>query len=1158
MHTLKPYHKELNNTMKKLLNLRGFIPFIVILFINAMVDIGHKITIQNVLLKSFEGDTLIILSALINAMILLPFILLFSPSGYISDRFSKTKVIRYAAISAIFLTLLITLSYYQGWFYTAFALTFLLAVQSAIYSPSKYGLIRELAGIENLGAVNGIVQAVTIVAILLSSILFSIVFENYYSGVETHDILQSIAPIGWVLVALSLLECYYAYKLPIFNLAKDQSRFKMQSYLNLSYLKQNVKLITSDQNIWLSILGLSIFWGVGQMIVAAFPAHYKAITGDENAIIVQGILAVSAIGLIFGSMLAGRFSKLHIELGIVPVGAIGISGSLLLFSMSTDLYFMGLASMLFGFFGGLFIVPLNASIQYFAKESELGTVLAGNNFIQNIVMVLFLLLTIVFVKVGLTSSMLFVIGAMVTLLGSLYSIKKLPHLFIRILLFPILWTRYTLHVKGLQNLPQSGGVLLLGNHISWIDWLIIQSASPRAIKFVMAKSIYSKWYIKWFVDFFNVIPISGTSGRTSLEQIKKRLNNGEVVALFPEGRISYNGQLGEFKKGFELALKDTDHPIIPFYIHGLWGSTFSRASDQFKKMTKEGAKRNITVMFGKTLPSATSAEVVKQKINALSHQTWEEQISALKPLQYSWLKRAKSQLFKRSIVDALGTDLSNGKVITAVLLFINALKPLEGKNIGVLLPSSSIGSIVNMALIILGKRPVNLNYTMSSDVMKNAMTKAEITTVISSEKFIKKLATKGFDFSQTLNKELMLLENVGKTFSKTDRLTALLQAYLLPTWFLEKLYFAEVTIDDTATILFSSGSEGVPKGIELTHKNLMANIKQISALMNFQEGDVILNSLPIFHSFGLTVTTLLPLCEGITMVSAPDPTDAPAIGKLAARYQATIMFGTSTFFRLYARNKKLNPLMFKSIRMIVAGAEKLKPEIKNAFRQKFGLEIFEGYGATETAPVISVNMPDALDLDSMRTVVANKVGSVGQALPGTIVKIVDPNTLEELAIDEDGLIIVGGPQVMKGYLTEPEKTAEVIVEIEGIRFYKTGDKGHVDSNGFITIVDRYSRFAKVAGEMISLGSVEAQLETILGESVELIAVNLSDEKKGEKIVLLYNSELSQKEIQTAVKQSSMIALMQPSEYLFVGVLPKLASGKSDFKRAKNLAQTLCA
>jgi acyl-[acyl-carrier-protein]-phospholipid O-acyltransferase/long-chain-fatty-acid--[acyl-carrier-protein] ligase len=1144
--------------MKGLLRITGFLPFIVILFINAAVDIGHKITIQNVLLKSFEGDTLIILSALINAMILLPFILLFSPSGYMSDRFAKTKVIRYAALSAIALTLLIVLSYYQGWFYAAFALTFLLAIQSAIYSPSKYGLIKELSGVDNLGTANGVVQAVTIVAILISSILFSVIFENYYTGsVLPHDILQNIAPIGWILVVMSILEALLAFKLPVFETAVSKERFELRHYLNLSYLKQNMKQIRSNENIWLSIIGLSIFWGVGQVIIAAFPAHYKAMTGDENAVIIQAILAVSALGLILGSILAGRVSKLHIELGIVPLGALGLFVSLLMFAFSSDPYAMGFSSILFGFFGGLFIVPLNASIQYFAKAPQLGTVLAGNNFIQNIVMVLFLVLSIVLVKAGLSSAMLFVFSAAVTLIGSFFAIKKLPHLFARLLLLPILKTRYRLHVKGLHNLPPSGGVLLLGNHISWIDWLIVQVASPRAVKFVMAKSIYSQWYLRWFVELFNVIPISGTSGKDAIDKIRARLDNGEVVALFPEGRISYNGQLGEFKKGFEMAVRETSHPIVPFYIHGLWGSTFSRAQDRFKKMTQEGSKRDVVMSFGSVLRSETTSEQLKQAVATLSNTTWEEQITQSRPLQYSWLHRAKSQLLKRSIVDAIGTDMNNAKMIAAVLLFSKVLRALPGKNVGILLPASAIGAIVNMALLIIGKRPVNLNYTLSAEAMSGAIEKAEISTVITSDKFMKKLASKGFDLSDTLGERTVSVETLGERFSKGNRFAALLKAFFMPTWMIEMFYFKNVSIEDTATILFSSGSEGTPKGIELSHKNLMANIKQVAALLNFQEGDVILNSLPIFHSFGLTVTTLLPLCEGVTMVSAPDPTDAAAIGKLAARYEATIMFGTSTFFRLYTRNSKLHPLMFKSIRMVVAGAEKLKPEIKSAFKEKFALDIFEGYGATETAPVISVNMPDALDLDSMRPVIGNKTGSVGQPLPGTIVKIVDPQSYEELPIGEDGLIIVGGPQVMQGYLGEPEKTDDVIAVIDNIRYYKTGDKGHVDGDGFITIVDRYSRFAKIGGEMISLGSVEEQLEKLFGSNVELIAVNLSDEKKGEKIVLLYNSEYPEEEIIAAVKSSGMLPLMQPSVFLHVETLPKLASGKSDFKGAKNLAQELC-
>ncbi len=1144
--------------MKTLFKISGFFAFVMVLFMNATVDIAHKITIQNVLLKSFEGDTLMLLSALINAMILLPFILLFSPSGYISDRFSKTTVVRYAALSAVVLTSLITLSYAQGWFYTAFALTLLLAVQSAIYSPAKYGLIKELAGIDNLGIANGVVQSVTIVAILLSSILFSVIFESYYDAQTTPNaILPNMVPIGWILVVLSVIETMFAFRLPHCNAVAKSGTFTLHSYLNLSYLKQNFSRLRANENIWLSIIGLSLFWGVGQVIIAAFPAHYKAITGDENAVVIQAVLAVSAIGLVIGSVVAGRFSKLHIELGIVPVGALGLFASLLLFASASQVYVMGAASLLFGFFGGLLIVPLNASIQYFAPERELGTILAGNNFIQNIVMVLFLLCTIVFVQLGLTSTMLFVLSALIMLIGSVYAIKKLPHLFARMLLLPILKTRYQLHVNGLHHLPQSGGVLLLGNHISWIDWLVIQVASPRAIKFVMEKSIYNQWYLRHFLEFFKVIPISGSSGRESIKKIRQCLDNGEVVALFPEGRISYNGQLGEFKKGYELSLEGSAHPIVPFYIHGLWGSTFSRAQSRFKKMTREGYKRNIMVAFGAALPATTTAEVLKQKVVALSHLTWEADISHARALQYRWLRRAKSQLLKRSVVDAMGSDLNNAKMITAVLLFVKALRHIPEKNIGVILPASSIGSILNMALFVLGKRPINLNYTLSSDAMQYAVERSKISTIISSETFMKKLDAKGFDCHTLLDGRMLFVETLAATFSRFEKFTAAFHAYVMPQWYIELCYFEPVSIDDTATILFSSGSEGVPKGIALSHKNLVANIKQVSALLNFEESDVMLNSLPIFHSFGLTVTTLLPLCEGVIMVSAPDPTDAAAIGKLAARYEASIMFGTSTFFRLYTRNKKLHPLMLQSVRMVVAGAEKLKPEIKRAFREKFSCDIFEGYGTTETSPVISVNMPDTLDLDSMRVVTGNKAGTVGRAIPGTVVKIVDPNTLAELPLGQDGLIIVGGPQVMCGYLDDEEKTAEVITEIGGIRYYKTGDKGHLDHEGFITIVDRYSRFAKIGGEMISLGSVEAQLEALFDDGIECIAVALSDVKKGEKIVVLYSGSLEEELLQSRIKQSGMWSLMQPSRFLQVETLPRLSSGKSDFSGAKRVAQELC-
>ena len=1146
----------------KLLRTAGFLPYLAIAFLNAGVDLAHKITIQNVLLKSFEGDTLVILTALINAMILLPFIFLFSPAAFINDKFSRTKVIRLSALAAVGISALICLCYAIGEFYMAFALTLLLAAQSAVYSPAKYSIIKSIVGTEQLGMANGIIQALTIIAILFSSFAFSFFFESHYiASNDPNVVLQSVWGIGIALIAFSALEAYFAFKIPFFPQTAELSeeKFSAKQYVSLHYLKENIRTLRQNKNIWLSVIGLSLFWGVSQVIVAAFPAHYKAIFHADNAIVIQAILAVSGLGLILGSYVAGKMSHLHIELGIVPVGAVGIFISLFCLTLTDSNLFLTICSFAFGFFGGLFIVPLNATIQYFAPEAISGKIMAGNNFMQNVLMVAFLLLSILFVKLSLSTTNLLIFASLVCLVGSFYAMLQLPHLFTRLLLLPILKTGYRFHVNGLKNLPQSGGVLLLGNHISWIDWLVLQAASPRAIKFVMYRPIYNKWYLTWFLRIFKVIPIGGGASKESIQTIRSYLENGEVVALFPEGHISYNGQINEFQKGFEHVLEGLENiTTVPFYLRGLWGSSFSRANSHYKILSKKRGKREVLVAFGKPINGFIDAVAMKQKVVELSFSAWEHFINEQAPLTHHWLESAKSDLFKECIADAQGTELNNVKFIAAVLSFAKVLKTkLRGqRHVGVLLPSSAAGAIVNMALFVLGKVPVNLNYTLSAESMQKALAKAQIDTVLSSAKFLDKLTAKGFDFNAILADKLLFAEDIAKGLNKTAKTHAFLTALFAPQWWIKLRYFAAVKLDDTATILFSSGSEGDPKGIELSHKNLLTNIKQVSELLNFRRDDVILNSLPIFHSFGLTVTTLLPLCEGVKMVSVADPTDGAAIGKMSAKHGVSILFGTSTFFRLYTRNKKLHPLMFQNVRIVIAGAEKLKTDVKDAFRLKFGLEIYEGYGTTETAPVAAVNVPNILEKDSLKELTFTKEGTVGLPLPGTIIKIVDPDTLNELKTGEDGLILIGGGQVMKGYLDDPEKTAEVIAELDGVRYYKTGDKGHIDEHGFVTIVDRYSRFAKIGGEMISLGAVEANLSQAIGEDAVFVATAVNDDKKGESVVLLVKSELTLSDIQQRIKALNIPPIMLPSEIFLVDEIPLLGSGKIDFKRAKLLATEL--
>jgi acyl-[acyl-carrier-protein]-phospholipid O-acyltransferase/long-chain-fatty-acid--[acyl-carrier-protein] ligase len=333
----------------------------------------------------------------------------------------------------------------------------------------------------------------------------------------------------------------------------------------------------------------------------------------------------------------------------------------------------------------------------------------------------------------------------------------------------------------------------------------------------------------------------------------------------------------------------------------------------------------------------------------------------------------------------------------------------------------------------------------------------------------------------------------------------------------------------------------------------MGNIKQVADVLNTEQQDVVMASLPLFHAFGLTVTTLLPLVEGIPAVCHPDPTDTLNIAKAVSRFRATVMFGTSTFLRLFVRNRRVHAAMLESLRLVVAGAEKLNSEVRDAFNLKFNKPLYEGYGATETSPVASVNIPDQLDQRSWNLQSGNRTGSVGMALPGSSIRIVDPETLHTLPNGEEGLILIGGVQVMCGYLHDEEKTAEVVVELDGVRWYKTGDKGRLDEDGFLTIVDRYSRFAKIGGEMISLGAVEEQIGSGLPEEVEITAVALPDSKKGEKIVLLYAGAITLDALKQHIAESGLNPLMAPSDYMEVEAIPKLGSGKKDFKQAKQLA-----
>jgi acyl-[acyl-carrier-protein]-phospholipid O-acyltransferase/long-chain-fatty-acid--[acyl-carrier-protein] ligase len=744
----------------------------------------------------------------------------------------------------------------------------------------------------------------------------------------------------------------------------------------------------------------------------------------------------------------------------------------------------------------------------------------------------------------------------IALIGFVYTLIKLPQSMVRFVVRFFFGLRYKIYTEGLDNIKSSRGVLLLGNHISFLDWAFLQIAYPKQIRFVIDRRYYNIWYLKPIFKFFRAIPISPRGGKKALSLISKALNNGDTVAIFPEGHLSRNGHLGQFQKGFELATADVRGAIIvPFYLRGLWEGKFSHASNKMKNKKST----DIGVSFGKSMPIHSTAIEVKDAVFKLSISSWESYTKRLPTLPKAWIKEVKQVKRGLVIADSTGVELNGYRFITAVLLMRKAFKKLLGEeqNIGLILPTSAGGAISNMAVLTLGKTIVNLNYSSGTQSLKQAIEIANINYIITSKQFLIKLKAKGFDLDKALDTlNVIILEELKVKMSKSSQLMTLLMVKLLPTTILSMLFIKKVKSTDTASILFSSGSEGTPKGIELSHINIMGNIKQIATVLNPTEQDVMLGTLPIFHSFGLTVSTLFPLIEGVPVVCHPDPTDGYGIAKLSVKYNATLLFATATFYRLYARNRKIHPLMFNSLRMVIAGAEKLPKEIAELFKSRFGKTILEGYGTTETTPVASCNIHDAIDSDDYHIQIGNKTGTIGLALPGSSFMIVDPDTLKPLPIGEDGMMLIGGTQVMKGYLGDKEKTKSVIKEIDGIRWYITGDKGHIDEDGFVTIVDRYSRFAKIGGEMISLGLVEQEIGKLLNEYSQIAITAIADSKKGEKIVLLLEGDKDLEELKQQIKELKLNPLYIPSSYYKVDEIPKLGTGKADFKGAKRLAMEL--
>jgi len=713
----------------------------------------------------------------------------------------------------------------------------------------------------------------------------------------------------------------------------------------------------------------------------------------------------------------------------------------------------------------------------------------------------------------------------------------------------------TMYDKNL--IPSSGSAVLLGNTCSTLDFLWIQLTTSRRITFFIKLSEYPNW-IHPLLAILHVRNFAS-------HDILKLLQQDKLIGVFINDEAPEQAQMGSISSS-AMSLLETisaETPLISFHIFGTYRSSFSKAFKQYLKKIPSNIRKVRGIAFAQ-IPHGLTRGEIKQHLFELSTKAFRALEGSMHSIASSWIDQAKIKPSEIVVEDPQAGKLTKRKIFILTLYLSRKLRKTSSRYVGILLPASLASTIFNMATLIAGKAVLNINFTAGKVAIHSALDQTKPDQIITSKEFIKRLEERNAMLPPLNPNQLIYAETIFKSL-KQKKFTLLLYwlLTLLPAWSLKQIFCPKKNqLDDPAAILFSSGSEGTPKGVILTHGNILSNIEQSRDVLCNNNSDKMLACLPPFHAFGFTATLILPMLAGMPMVYYPDPMNVIAIASLIEQYKITIFPATPTFLGLYVRQKKVLPKQLQCLRFTVAGAEKLNAEIRDGFFQKFGIPIFEGYGVTETSPVVGVNIPDRKKPRSLSNP-WHKDGTTGVPLPGIAIRIVDPKTMKKLPPNEDGLIVLGGAQVMQGYLNLPEKTEAAIYLDNEIRWYKTGDKGNLDDDGFLTIVDRYSRFAKIGGEMISLAAVEQSLYEVYTTFVNdklanfpAVAVNIENTTKGEDIVILGEGADFLETLKQAVLKSSLSPLLRPSKYILIELIPILGSGKKDFTRAKELAKQL--
>ncbi|MHC4255382.1 MAG: acyl-[ACP]--phospholipid O-acyltransferase, partial [Planctomycetota bacterium] len=1066
-------------------------------------------------------------SALAGAVFVIPFLIFLAQAGKLADRFSKRDITVCVKIAELIIMTLGVVAFFLKSPVALYIILFLMAAQSTFFSPSKYGIIPELVKKEQLSKANSYLEALTYLAIVISAVFVPLLLmaaNEIYTLAAMGCIV--IAAVGW-LTSTKI------------ERTQPGGVKKGVSVLFIRDIFKTLWSIHRKTDLLLTVFASAYFLLIGAfLMINLFPYAIQHL--DMNEVNALYLSLPAAIGIGAGSFLAGKLSGRHIEMGLVPVGALGLTVFTLALSFITAPLFWPLLFVFFvGASAGLYIVPIHAFIQLKSPRVRRGQILAASSFLGWVgVLLASGLLYVLSELLGLTAAQAFLVVGLITLVLAVATTKLLLEFLVRFLFVLLTRLFYRIKVTGIENVPTTGPVLLVCNHAAYVDALLLNATQQRRIRFVMDKNFYNKPFIK-------SISSSDPPKKlvTSLRQARSAMDEGFIVCIFAEGAMTRTGMLYSFKSGFEKIMKGTSYSIVPSYIGGSWGSIFSYFYGKPLSTLPKKIRLPIGIHFGKPVPANSTAAQIRQQVMELSCDYFNSLKSTGRSLADNFVQVARKNWRRRCISDSSSKSLKYGEALISSIALSKQITEITKNQdcVGILIPPSVGAALTNIAATLSKKVTVNLNYTLSPQALKVPIGQCELKCIISSKTFLEKQP----HLKQLDN--LVFLEDLASKINSGEKLKSYLKARFVPRFLLTRP--RKFSADDLATIIFSSGSSGSPKGIMLSHHNVFSNIEAVRTIFHFTPDDSLCGILPFFHSFGFTAALWLPVVTGVSAGYIPNPLDSASVAKVARENRSTVLFTVPSFLLQYTRRVPAED--FSNLRYVLAGAEKLKERIADLFEKKFSIRPMEGYGATELSPIVSLNVHDR-EVGGVRQI-GNKPGTIGHPIPGVAAKIVDIETSESLPFNTEGLLFITGPNVMLGYLNKPERTSQVIQD----GWYNTGDIAKMDEDGFLTITDRLSRFSKIAGEMVPHLGIEDFFHKKLDAHDQLITVtSVPDPKKGEELVVLYLSEAGDSDkLHKIIADSDLPNIWKPKRqnYIEVSEIPRLGSGKINIAKIKQIA-----